>query len=292
MALGKGVYLITNAGSSTAATLKDEYIKGWERLQGEESLIQLWYLALVPTSGAHQLYAAFNLATNKCLDLQGGLAAKGTPVLGWDYKKTDNQHWSMMRQSAGQYYKIQNVKASTFVDLDNGGKDNGSKIQGWAGQWEEANSHQQWNFELHSARGYQVQAVLDKHPKLHGKIIVEYPDRIYFTPDRYFLEAIWTKSGLADVEPRVPLFESEAYERVFKGRVLSRAQELIKVDGFDILCGTVSTVEKSTQKIFAYDISLSVDEAGKLTEIIIFDPQSGKTLVDIPEGHQVNSVII
>ncbi|KAL1682233.1 ricin B lectin domain-containing protein [Schizophyllum commune] len=281
MALGKGVYLITNAGSSTAATLKDEYIKGWERLQGEESLIQLWYLALVPTSGAHQLYAAFNLATNKCLDLQGGLAAKGTPVLGWDYNKTDNQHWSMMRQSAGEYYKqapllsvartradfiarIQNVKASTFVDLDNGGKGNGSKIQGWAGQWEEANSHQQWNFELHSARGYQVQAVLDEHPKLHGKIIVEYPDRIYFTPDRYFLEAIWTKSGLADVEPR----------------------ELIKVDGFDILCGTVSTVEKSTQKIFAYDISLSVDEAGKLTDIIIFDPQSGKTLRDS------NSVII
>ena len=35
----------------------------------------------------------------------------------------------------------------------------------------------------------------------------------YFTPDQYLFEAIWAKTGLADIKPRDPLFESEAYEK-------------------------------------------------------------------------------
>ncbi|KAI5891366.1 ricin B-like lectin [Schizophyllum commune H4-8] len=294
MGIDQGVYLITNAGSGTAATLKDGYVKGWERIKGKEQLNQLWFVKSVKTSASDPGYAAFNLATNKVLDLEKGLADRGTPILGWDYHEGDNQHWVIKKQADGKYYKIQSVKTQTFVDLNNGGKDNGTKIQGWVGSWDETNSHQRWVFNQFSATGSRIKSILDTHPKIHGKVIVEWPDRIYFTPDQYIFEAIWAKTGLADIKPRDPLFQSEAYEKVFKGWVVSRAQEIIKVDGFDILVGSLSLVEKSTQKIKVLDVSVrtSDDKSPDLSQIVFFDPESGRTLVDIPEGYEVNSVII
>ncbi|KAL1748276.1 ricin B lectin domain-containing protein [Schizophyllum fasciatum] len=291
MSITPGVYLITNAGTGTAATLKDEDVKGWERLKGEDALIQLWYVTPVKDAASDEGFVAFNLATNLCLDLEKGLVENGTPVIGYKYHETQNQHWVIKRQTNSEYYKIQSVKTSTFVDLNDGAKDNGTKIQGWRGKWDESNNHQRWNFNQYSATGQQIKSILDKHPKLKGKVIVEYPERLYFTPDHYLLQAIWDKTGLKDVKPRKPLFESEAYERVFKGWVVSRAQEIIKVDGFDILIGTLSTVKKSTQEIFTYSISLSGDKT-TLDKIVFFDPQTGKVLDDIPDGHEVNSVII
>ncbi|KAL1731528.1 ricin B lectin domain-containing protein [Schizophyllum commune] len=296
MGIDQGVYLITNAGTGTAATLKDGYVKGWERIKGEEQLNQLWFVKSVKTSASDPGYAAFNLATNKVLDLEKGLADRGTPIIGWDYHEGDNQHWVIKKQSDGKYDKIQSVKTKSeaLVTCDDSGKDNGTKIQGWVGGWDETNNHQRWVFNQFSATGSRIKTILDAHPKIHGKVIVEWPQRIYFTPDQYIFEAIWAKTGLADIKPRDPLFESEAYEKVFKGWVVSRAQEIIKVDGFDILAGSLSLVEKSTQKIKVFTVSVrsSDDKSPDLSQIVFFDPQSGKSLVDIPEGYEVNSVII
>ena len=112
-------------------------------------------------------------------------------------------------------------------------KENGTRVQGWAGSWDDGSQNRAWNFNQKSLRGRQIQAIFDENPMIKGKVIVQYPDRMYvvllvmsypelitparairyFAPDQALLEFIWDKSGLADVKPRPPLFDGESYEK-------------------------------------------------------------------------------
>ena len=65
-----------------------------------------------------------------------------------------------------------------LLTCDDSGKDNGTKIQGWVGGWDETNNHQRWVFNQFSATGSRIKTILDAHPKIHGKVIVEWPQRM------------------------------------------------------------------------------------------------------------------
>ena len=66
-----------------------------------------------------------------------------------------------------------------LLTRDDSVKDNGTKIQGWVGGWDETNNHQRWVFNQFSATGSRIKTILDAHPKIHGKVIVEWPQRMY-----------------------------------------------------------------------------------------------------------------
>ncbi|KAL1690669.1 ricin B lectin domain-containing protein [Schizophyllum commune] len=288
-----GVYLITNVGTGTALQLNGRPVQGWEKLDGADRLPQLWFLKPVDAShtGDDGKYIALNLPTNKCLDLAKGSADNGTEVIGWDYHDADNEHWIIKHPTSSSYWRFQSVKAKTFVDLEKGQSANGTKVQGWEGTWTDGSHNRGWVLNQKSLTGRQIQAILDKSPELKGKTIVEYPDRIYFAPDEALFQSIWDKSGLANVKPRPPLFDGESYEKVFKSYVISYANEYIKVDGFDILSGTVSCVEDATQRISSWSLSLTGNDR-VLDKVIFFDPQTGKAFDNLPKGLTVRSIIL
>ncbi|KAL1707922.1 ricin B lectin domain-containing protein [Schizophyllum commune] len=291
-----GVYTITNVGTGTALHLDGHPVQGWEKLNGADRLKQLWFLKPTDASDSGNSddakWVALNIATNKCLDVDSSNSANGTEIIGYPYNKTDNQHWIIRHPSSSSYWRFQSVKTKTFIDLEKGQSANGTRVQGWEGTWSDGSHNRGWVLNQKSLTGRQIQAVLDKNGKLKGKVIVEYPDRIYFAPDQALFESIWAKSGLADAKPRPPLFDGTSYEK--GGYVVSYANEAIKVDGFDILSGTVSCVQDATQEISSLSLSLTnSDESGRfLDKAVFFDPQTGSTYDDVPKGVTVRSIVL
>ncbi|KAI1138464.1 carbohydrate-binding module family 13 protein [Hypoxylon sp. FL0543] len=90
----------------------------------------------------------FNYGTGTCLDLSDGGKDNGTPVIGYQYHGGANQQWRLERVDKSAVWPtwvIRNVQTSTNLDLYLGGKDNGTKITGWAGATtDNTNSHQLW----------------------------------------------------------------------------------------------------------------------------------------------------
>ena len=48
-----------------------------------------------------------------------------------------------------------------LLTCDDSVKDNGTKIQGWVGGWDETNNHQRWVFNQFSATGSRIKTILD-----------------------------------------------------------------------------------------------------------------------------------
>ncbi|KAI5826097.1 hypothetical protein K523DRAFT_331516 [Schizophyllum commune Tattone D] len=148
---------------------------------------------------------------------------------------------------------------TAFVDLCKGQKENGSKVQGWAVSWDDKSPNRAWNFDQKTFRGRQIQTIIDDNSKIKGKVIVQYPDRM-LSSNLSETKAAWATSS------RGRLF-------LFKGYVLSHANETIKVDR-----ATVSCVEDATQEISSLTAVLTGDKA--LDKALFFEsPQD-----DIPKG--------
>lgn len=94
-------------------------------------------------------YIIINVASNSCLDLNNGDKGNGTGVQGWgqDFGSSPvkAQIWKTTRESSSsEYYQLINKASGTVLDLDNGDKGNGTKVQGWGS----ANVENQfWKFD-------------------------------------------------------------------------------------------------------------------------------------------------
>ncbi|KAI1097786.1 carbohydrate-binding module family 13 protein [Jackrogersella minutella] len=90
----------------------------------------------------------FNYGTGTALDLSNGGTQNGTAVIGFQYHGGKNQQWKLQKVDSSSVWPtwvIRNVQSNTNLDLYNGGKDDGTKISGWAGAaTQNTNSHQLW----------------------------------------------------------------------------------------------------------------------------------------------------
>ncbi|KAI2464250.1 carbohydrate-binding module family 13 protein [Annulohypoxylon bovei var. microspora] len=72
----------------------------------------------------------------------------GTSVIGYQYHGGNNQRWKLQKVDTSTVWPtwvIRNVETNTNLDLYNGGKENKTKITGWAGaEAENSNPHQLW----------------------------------------------------------------------------------------------------------------------------------------------------
>ncbi|KAI0884122.1 carbohydrate-binding module family 13 protein [Annulohypoxylon maeteangense] len=91
-----------------------------------------------------------NYGTGTAIDLTKGGKQDGTPVIGYEYHGGENQKWKLQKvdkSTVWPTFTIRNVQADTNLDLYQGGKEDGTKITGWAGPaTENINSHQLWYF--------------------------------------------------------------------------------------------------------------------------------------------------
>lgn len=92
--------------------------------------------------------AFINVTAGTCLDLKASDPTNGTPVIGYQYNRTKNQQWKLEKVDYKSYWPVfmlRNVQTGTYMDLYNGGKDNGTAVVGWAGG-NTTNTHQLWRF--------------------------------------------------------------------------------------------------------------------------------------------------
>ncbi|KAL1663060.1 hypothetical protein GGF50DRAFT_89587 [Schizophyllum commune] len=133
-----------------------------------------------------------------------------------------------------------------FVDLCKGTR-TGPRFNAGQASWDDGSQNLAWNFDQKSLRGEQIQTIFNENPKIKDKVIMLYPYRM-LSSNLSETKAAWATSS------RGRLF-------LFKGYVLSHANETIKVDGFDILSATVSCVEDATQEISTLTAVLTGDKA-------------------------------
>ncbi|KAI1377169.1 carbohydrate-binding module family 13 protein [Hypoxylon crocopeplum] len=99
----------------------------------------------------------FNYGTGTCLDLSQGGTQNGTHIIGYQFHGGKNQQWKLERVDKSDVWPtwvIRNVQANTNMDLYNGGKDNGTRINGWAGaQTNNTNDHQLWRLVTADTKG-------------------------------------------------------------------------------------------------------------------------------------------
>lgn len=86
-------------------------------------------------SGA--VYRITSRASNNLrLELGDGDTRNGTQAQGW-HEMTDisfyNQQWLVEDTGDHVNWTLRNLRSGTYLDLSNGGSDNGTKLQGWGG---------------------------------------------------------------------------------------------------------------------------------------------------------------
>ena len=93
------------------------------------------------------MYVIINVGSRTALDLDDGDGGNGTKIQGWepawDSGKIQNQIWIFNDQGNG-YYKLFNKAGGSCMDLDDGNRKNGTKIQGWGSI---NTNNQLWKFE-------------------------------------------------------------------------------------------------------------------------------------------------
>ncbi|KAI0976251.1 carbohydrate-binding module family 13 protein [Xylaria arbuscula] len=75
-----------------------------------------------------------NYGNGVALDLYGGSAANGTPLVAWGFHEGQNQQWKLEKvdnSTVWPTWKLRNVRTNTYIDIENGNPANGTKIQAW-----------------------------------------------------------------------------------------------------------------------------------------------------------------
>ncbi|UXY32704.1 RICIN domain-containing protein [Streptomyces sp. HUAS TT20] len=101
-------------------------------------------------------------AKGKCLDVQGGNTANGTPVQIYTCNNSTAQEWKLWGSYDGGY-ALFNAKAAKCLDVKSGNNANGTKIQVWSCN---GSRPQQWQFDIRAA-GELRNAATDKCLDLH-----------------------------------------------------------------------------------------------------------------------------
>ncbi|KAH7029458.1 ricin B lectin domain-containing protein [Microdochium trichocladiopsis] len=102
--------------------------------------------------------AFINYGTGTCLDLTASDPKSGTPVIGYRYNGTSNQHWKLVKVDyAGAkvfpVYWLINQATGTALDLLNASKENGTQINGWTTGDGKPNPTQLWRLVTTNANG-------------------------------------------------------------------------------------------------------------------------------------------
>ncbi|KAL7764077.1 hypothetical protein ACKLNR_005222 [Fusarium oxysporum f. sp. zingiberi] len=82
--------------------------------------------------------AFVNFATGTAIDLKDGFTnpSDGTPCIGWQAHLNENQQWKCVKYQHGSddqpQFRLQNIRApGRAMDLYNGGTSDGTEIVGW-----------------------------------------------------------------------------------------------------------------------------------------------------------------
>ncbi|KAJ1325522.1 RICIN domain-containing protein [Microdochium nivale] len=91
-----------------------------------------------------------NYGAGTALDLTASNPKNGTPVIGYNYNGTSNQHWKLVKvpysgSKVWPTWFLINQATGTALDLLDGGQENGTEIVGWTnGAASKTNPHQLW----------------------------------------------------------------------------------------------------------------------------------------------------
>jgi hypothetical protein len=76
-----------------------------------------------------------NRANGKCMDLNNGASANGTPVQQWSCVDNDNMHWTLnphpRNVGPGDYFTVVNKRAGTCLDVTDGSVAEFAALQGF-----------------------------------------------------------------------------------------------------------------------------------------------------------------
>ncbi|MFJ3233392.1 RICIN domain-containing protein [Streptomyces sp. NPDC086787] len=86
-------------------------------------------------------------ASGKCLDVEGGGTANGTPVQVYTCNDGAAQQWQL-RGSYDGGYALANIKSQKCLDVSGGNSADGTKIQIWSCS---GSKNQQWDFDVRAA---------------------------------------------------------------------------------------------------------------------------------------------
>ena len=93
-------------------------------------------------------YIFISVSGRTAMDLSGGNAGNGIPVVGWSQHMNPgglNQVWTVKftdkDENNYQWCKLVNQQTGTILDLSGGKAENGTQIQGWANQ---SSPNSQW----------------------------------------------------------------------------------------------------------------------------------------------------
>jgi len=175
MSLPRDVYTIRNRGSGTFLDLTagnsadGTPVHGWQD-EGSDAISgfnQRWLVTLV--DGNPGVYKLHNLRGGTFLDLSDGGSANNTKIQGWNGTSNDqneNQYWRIVLSEVDGFWRLQNVRGGTFMNLLGTQPVNGTPIVGW----EHANDDDQlWAFQPVTISGSNVNAALTANPIIkHG----------------------------------------------------------------------------------------------------------------------------
>ncbi|KAL7282828.1 hypothetical protein ACG7TL_002241 [Trametes sanguinea] len=243
---------------------------------GDDFLDHLWLIKPVP--GEADTYTIRNTVAGTFMD-SGGVNTNGTPIVGNHQTSSDNQKWIIKLEASGTgFWKIMNKATQNFADLLDGGKDNGTPIVGWKGDWTDNTyeEHQLWKFSVQSLLVNEVHATLEANPYLRQDFKSYISDGIYLILSRQHLEDIWHESGLPSRKWREEIFDCDDFSFVYKAEVAKWGDSHFKADGFAILCG-VMFGSNSKNQAHAYNWMVS---DGDHKKIVFFEPQNGTFMVN------------
>ncbi|KAJ7452614.1 hypothetical protein FB451DRAFT_694833 [Mycena latifolia] len=286
MSVMPGIYSITNAKAAIALDLLNGSSEHSTKIQARKEvnlddstlLSQLWLVERTQRKGVES-YSIRNLCSGTYMDLVngdprngaavGGCPAGGDPV----YKTNVNQEWVLIR--FGVFYRLKSVAAGTFLNLEGGKDEDGTKIECWEN--EEGTADQRWSLNRVSATHDEIIAALQRSPYRLSDF-KRYPvDSIYLVVNQPLLKGIWNQSGLRANHCRTQIFDSDDFALGFKAFVAKWGNDNIKADNLTLLCGLIvgqSIVKSEDEKhtYHAFNWTLTDDR----TTILFFEPQNGQ----------------
>jgi len=155
-----GVYFIQNVGTGTVVDLKDgsnaenTKIQGWKKRELDDVLVpaQLWVISKTGNKdNDYDTYTIQNANSRTYMTLPEDTQGNYRAIVGSQrYGESDRelQEWKIVRNDNVTAYTIMNVdnEEKAFVDLLNGGKDNGTDVYSWDGVGvTTTNTHQLWH---------------------------------------------------------------------------------------------------------------------------------------------------
>jgi len=276
MSLPFDVYVIQNKKSGTFLDLDNgssangTKVQGWENLSTQQyAPNQQWLISQV--GGTSGLYTLRNMSGGTFLDLTGGSSDNGTQIQCWEQNAgspdAPNQQWNIFKAEATGFWRIQNVKAKTFVDIDNGSATDGTKIQGW--QSISNDDNQMWSIKAVTVSGKKINSAL----KANSSIKKEFPS--FLPPDTQYLilpsvvrASLWNDLKLSPTSYRTVNGDAPAY--TVKVAVSQWGNGRLLVDGFPYLFGIVLGKANNTDP-WARNWYLKDDGS----QVVFFNPVDG-----------------